>query len=323
MKEKKWIYPVLISLLLLLLPLITRQNYYVLHIAIICSIFSILAIGLNILQGYAGLVSIGQAGFYAIGAYIAGLLAVKLGLGFWICILISSLVTSLVGLGLGLTTVRLYGGYLALVTVGFGRIVQLVAVNWTNLTGGGEGLLGIPSAKVGSHVLSQTGYYYVCIFIVALVFLFTGNVINSKTGRAFIAMREQRIAASMMGIDIAKYRLIAFVIAAFYSGIAGSLYGFFAGSLFPDYFNLSQSVTILIMVVLGGSGTKYGPIIGAILVTIGFEVLRPFQSYQMIIYGIGIVLVVMFMPSGLSGLIQRLAKVIKIRKKGDTHAAAD
>ncbi|MDN5343985.1 MAG: branched-chain amino acid transport system ATP-binding protein livM [Clostridia bacterium] len=322
MKDKKWPLPVFIVLLLFLLPSITGHNYYVLHVANICCIFTILAMGLNMLQGYTGLVSIGQAGFYAIGAYISGLLAVKLGLPFLICLFIGALVASIVGLALGLTTVRLYGGYLALVTVGFGRIIQLIAINWVEMTGGGEGLLGIPPAKLGTVVLTPEQFYYFALLVTVILFVITVNLVNSKIGRALIAIREQRIAANMMGIDVAGYRLIAFVIAACYSGIAGGLYAFFAGSLFPDYFSLPQSIIILIMVILGGAGTLYGPIIGAVLVTIGFEFLRPLQSYQMIIYGFGVVLVVMFMPYGIVGVARHLLQIMQGDRKGSETGVA-
>ena len=322
MKKKRWLTGMAVVLALFLLPVLTGQNYYLLHIGIMCCIFAILAMGLNMLQGYTGLVSIGQAGFYALGAYGSGLLAVKLGISFVVCLLVAILLTAVVGLLLGLTTVRLYGGYLALVTIGFGSIVQLLAVNMTGLTGGGEGLLGIPPAAFGSLVLSTTHYFYLVLAITIVLFLVTVNLVNSKFGRALVAIREQKIAANMMGIDVARYRLFAFVIAACFSGIGGCFYTFFAGSLFPDYFNLPQSVLILIMVTLGGAGTLYGPIIGAVLVTTGFELLSALQSYQMVIYGLGVVLAVMFMPYGLVGVWQRLMRMLSKEGKRIESGAA-
>lgn len=302
-KMVSMILKILIAILLILLPIISGGNYYLLHISIMIGIFIILAEGLNILLGYAGQISIGHAAFYAIGAYTSALLAGKLLLPFWIATILAILFTGLIGFLLGITCLKLRGEYLAITTVAFGEIVCIILTQWEELSGGPEGFLDIPYASIGPfNFNTPVRFYYLTFLATAIVLILTRNITDSKTGRGFRCVKDDPLAANVVGINTTKYKLIAFVLSAVYAGIAGSLYAHYSRALLPDYFNLGLSVLILMMVILGGMGSLFGPVVGALLMTISFEFLRTFQAYQMIIYGIIVVLITIFAPEGLVGL---------------------
>lgn len=293
--------------LLLFLPSLTGQNYYFLHISVTVGIFIILAQGLNILFGYAGQISIGHAAFYAIGAYASALLAGKLSFPFWAAALSAMFLTGLVGFILGLTCLKLRGEYLAITTVAFGEIVQVIFTQWEELSGGPEGFLSIPHAHIGSFLFNTpVRFYYLTLFTALVVLVLTRNLTSSKLGRSFRSVRDDPLAANILGVDTTRYKLIAFVLSAVYAALAGSLYAHFTRALLPDYFNLSLSVLIFMMVMLGGMGSLYGPVVGVVLLTVSFELLRAFQSYQMVIYGVVVLLITIFAPEGLVGLLRKL-----------------
>jgi branched-chain amino acid transport system permease protein len=295
------------TVLLMILPFLTGQNYYFLHISITVGIFFILAQGLNILFGFAGQISIGHAAFYAIGAYTSALLAGRLGLPFWTSTFSAMLLTGLVGFLLGLTCLRLRGEYLAITTVAFGEIVQIIFTQWEDMSGGPEGFLDIPYAHLGPLVFNTpVRFYYLTLFVCLAVLLLTRNLTSSKLGRGFRSVRDDLLAANVLGVDTTRYKLIAFVLSAVYAALAGSLYAHFTRALLPDYFGLHLSVLIFMMVMLGGRGNLYGPLIGAVILTVSFELLRTFQVYQMVIYGVIILLITIFMPEGFVGILRKI-----------------
>ena len=297
-----WIF---VLVLLLLVPTLSGENYYFLHISIMVGIFVILAQGLNILFGYAGQISIGHAAFYAIGAYASALLAARLSFPFWASSLFSLLFTGLVGFLLGLTCLRLRGEYLAITTVAFGEIVQVILTQWEEVSGGPEGFLNIPKAHIGSFLFdTPVRFYYLTLFITLLSLVLARNLTSFKLGRSFRSIRDDPLAANILGVDTTKVKLIAFVLSAAYSGLAGSLYAHYSRALLPDYFSLSLSVLIFMMVMLGGMGSLYGPVIGAIVLTVSFELLRALQAYQMVIYGVLVLLITIFAPEGLVGIVK-------------------
>ncbi|OGP62138.1 MAG: hypothetical protein A2170_10595 [Deltaproteobacteria bacterium RBG_13_53_10] len=299
-------------ILLLFLPYLSGGNYYFLHVSIMVGIFVILAQGLNILFGYVGQISIGHAAFYAIGAYASALAAVHLSLPFWGSALVAILFASLVGFLLGLTCLRLRGEYLAIATVAFGEIVQVILTQWEEVSGGPEGFLKIPKAHMGSFLFdTPVRYYYLTLVITLFIMVLTRNLTSSKLGRSFRSVKDDPLAANIIGVDTTKVKLIAFVLSAAYSGLAGSLYAHYARALLPDYFSLSLSVLLFMMVMLGGMGSLYGPIIGAILLTVSFELLRALQVYQMVLYGIIVLFITIFAPEGLVGIFKRV-----VRKSG-------
>jgi branched-chain amino acid transport system permease protein len=272
-------------------------------------IFVILAQGLNILFGYAGQISIGHAAFYAIGAYASALLAARLSFPFWASSLLSLLFTGLVGFLLGLTCLRLRGEYLAITTVAFGEIVQVILTQWEEVSGGPEGFLNIPKAHIGSFLFdTPVRFYYLTLLITLLSLVLARNLTSFKLGRSFRSVRDDPLAANILGIDTTRVKLIAFVLSAAYSGLAGSLYAHYSRALLPDYFSLSLSVLIFMMVMLGGMGSLYGPVIGAILLTVSFELLRVLQVYQMVIYGVLVLLITIFAPEGLVGIVKGIVQ---------------
>jgi branched-chain amino acid transport system permease protein len=289
-----------------------ENNYYFLYILSTTGLYVILATGLNVLLGYTGLVSLGQAGFYAIGAYTSGILVAKAGMPFLIGLFSAALVSGFIGLIIGLSSVRLRGGYIAMVTLGFGVVVQILAINWEPLTGGAQGLWGIPPASFGPvKIASPLAWYYLIAVVAGLIVLFTYSLERSRIGRAWMALREDVEAVQIMGVNPVYYRLLAFVVSAIYSGIAGALFAHLNGSVYPDAFGLQTSILILLMVILGGVGKIMGPVIGAVITNIGFEILRPFGNYQAFVFGLLIVLMAMFLPQGFVGLWRRLAGLLR------------
>ena len=293
--------------LLFFLPSLSGNNYYVLHVSIMVGIFVILSQGLNILFGYAGQISIGHAAFYAIGAYASAIAAHHFSFPFALALLAAVLFTSLIGFLLGITCLRLRGEYLAITTVAFGEIVQVILTQWEEVSGGPEGFLTIPKAHLRFLTFdTPEKYYYLTLVITVLIMILTRNLSSSKLGRSFQSVKDDILAANIMGIDTTRVKIVAFVLSAAYSGLAGSLYAHYSRALLPDYFNLSLSVLIFMMVMLGGMGTLYGPIVGAMLLTVSFELLRALQVYQMVIYGIVVLLVTIFAPEGLVGITRKM-----------------
>ena len=299
MKNKAilWYLPAVV--ILLLLPIVVPNNYWV-QIINMAGIWAILTMGFNVLAGYAGQISLGQAAFYAIGAYTSALLNTRFGLSFWIALPAAMVVSGIFGLILAIPALKVKGKYLVLLTIGFGEIVRLVLLNWQEVTGGASGVLRIEAPSVfGFAFDTLIKYYYLILIFLVLLFLYQKKLINSRAGRALIAVREDEAAAELIGINLAKYKIKAFVIGAVFCGIGGSLYAHMVRYVSPDSFRYDESVMILSMAVVGGIGTQWGPICGAFLLTLLPELLRQVGDYRLVIYGILLIIVVMFYPGGL------------------------
>jgi len=286
-----------------LLPFLAWNGYqqYLLDVIMINII---LAVGLNIVKGFAGQVNIGHLALAAIGAYSSAVLATKFGLSFWLALPISTLATGVVGALVGVPSFRLEGAYLALATLGLAESVRTF-IDVTDYLGSSSGLGGIPPPMIGGHSLAAYGaYYYVVMPIAVLGVYFSFRILRSDIGRAFKALREDTLAAAASGINVRKYKLLAFVISALYAGCAGSLTAHLApGFIHPDDFNLTQMVTVMLMVVFGGLGHVWGGVIGAVLITIVYNWSRAYYQYEMIIFGMIVVLAVLYMPRGIGGYI--------------------
>ncbi len=288
----------LILILLLVFPL-TVGDYYI-DVFILAGIYIILALGLNVVIGFSGLLNLGFAAFYAIGAYTCGLLTTKAGLGFWSSFPLSVFIASVSGLILAFPALRLRGDYLAIVTLGSGEIVRLTLNNWDSLTGGPNGISGIPSPFVFGFELSKLShYYYLVLFFVLFTIFIVRRVYYSRTGRAWLALREDEVAAEAMGINTTKYKFLAFSFGAFWAGLAGALFASKMRFISPESFTFMESVFIACIVILGGIGSIPGVILGALILVILPEVLREFQLYRMLALGIGLVLMMVFRPHGL------------------------
>ena len=292
----------LTALLLLILPLLVTNLYY-LHVINLAGIYTLITIGLNLLAGYTGQVSMGQAGFYAVGTYVSALLMMNFHLSFWSASLLALLAAALLGAIIGIPAMKLSGAYLVLATVGFGEIVRLVILNWTPVTKGAAGLTAIPLPKVlGLAISTEQDFYYLILAVLMLGGWIAWRLAASKIGRTYHAIREDELAAEAMGVWVNRYKISAFVVSAVYAGAAGALFGSFAGVASPDNFTFDDSVGFLCMSVIGGNRTILGAVLGAFVLTVLSEALRVFQAYRLIIYGAILILTVIYMPNGLIGL---------------------
>ena len=335
MKNIKWknSLPIIAALIIaFIFPLLGFKAYY-LHIAIISIIYVLLATGLNVAVGYVGQLSLAQAAFYGIGAYTSALLSVNFKVPFYFTLPISTLVAAFFGFLLGAPTLRLKGPYFVVASVSFNEVVRLTFLNWKSLTNGPNGITEIPvpaAIKLGVLNIDFTQkihFYYLYLIIAILVVLLTKNILQSRTGRAFKSIREDSIASEVMGINQAFYKIFAFSYSSALAGMAGSMFAHYVGFVSPESFMSSESINILIMTVMGGMGTITGPIIGAIGINFLLETMRFLQEYRLIIYGIVLFLVILFMPSGLMGLIgfvreKYTDKIAKIKMKGGDSSAS-
>lgn len=279
------------------------SNQYLLTIAVKIGIYVMLALGLNLLTGYTGLVSLGHAGFVAIGAYTSSLLAVKLGCGFFTSMMFGVLSAGVAGVLLGLPTLRLSGTYLSIVTLGFGEIVKMVAMNWDVVTNGTLGIKNIPKPELFGikMTIANNGLYYLMVVMLLLITLFCLAIVKSKTGRAFLAIKTDEMAGTMMGINVTYYKMLAFVLSACISAIAGSFYATLIGYIDPNTFTFDVSTLILSIVILGGMGTIRGMFIGSVILIAFPEVSRSLMDYRFVVYGLILVLMMRFRPQGLLG----------------------
>ncbi len=293
-------YLVFLLLPVLSVPFVSED--YVIDVAILSGIYIILALGLNVVVGFAGLLNLGFVAFYAIGAYSYALINTKLGLGFWSALPISVLLSVVSGFLLAVPALRLKGDYLAVVTLGFGEIVRIILNNWDSFTKGPNGISGIsPPSVLGISIGRLSSYYYLVLFFVFLSVFVMRRVRDSKIGRAWVAIREDEIASSAVGVNTVMYKLYAFAFGAFWAGLAGCLFAAKMRFVSPESFTFMESVLILCMVILGGLGSIVGVIVGAVILVFLPEVLREVQTYRMLALGAGLVFLMVFRPQGLFG----------------------
>ncbi len=298
-------------LLAIVVPFFVESDY-VMHTLIMSAIYALLAMGLNIISGFAGQLSLGHAAFFGVGAYTSALLTLKVGMNFFLALSCSAGLAWAMGVMLGFPALKLRGPYLVICTIGFVQIMHEVFLNWISLTRGPMGIVGIdypPSLTIGSWNIDFSiplNYYFLVLVFVIFTFLIILSLLNSKLGRALKAIREDEIAAECSGINLTYYKLIAFSIGAVFAGIAGSLYVHYIGYVSPDSFVLLESINILVMLVLGGMGTMLGPVIGAAGVTFLLEYLRFFAEFKLIFYGLTLMVVMVVAPGGFLGFISRL-----------------
>lgn len=304
----------ILAAILLGLPWLVPSYY--LHLAILSGINALLVLGLNLIVGYSGQISVGHAGFWGVGAYAAAILATRFGFPFWADTLIAGVVAALFGVMIGLPTIRLRGFYLVMTTIAFASIVNVVAGNWVDLTRGRMGIRGIPPAEipiVGYQFADKESFFYLLLIITAFLTVLFSLLVRSKTGRALAAVREDEIAARAVGINVLFYKTLAFTVGAFLAGIAGSLYAHYVGYISPDNFTIWQSMSILAMVIVGGMGSVAGSFIGAIVLTYLPELLRGVGDLRMFVYGGALLVIVYFVPTGFCGLIRSIVSTLSKR----------
>ena len=281
---------------------------YFVFLASLILINAIVAIGLNVLSGYTNQLSFGHAGFLAIGAYTAAVLTLRApGLPVIVTLILAGLFTAAVGLAFGIPCLRLGGLYLTMATLAFGFVITEAILNLDMLTRGADGLR-VPTARLGALALStDTARYYLVAAVAAVMVAAAVNLVRTRTGRAFLALRESEIAAQASGVPVATYRALAFGISAFYTGVAGGLFAFVVGFLSPDAFDVFLSVDFVVMIIVGGLGSVPGSIIGAAVVTVLHDGLAAFQNYRPLIFGALLIACMLFMPGGVTRALSRVA----------------
>jgi len=285
------------------------------------------ALGLNILVGYTGQISIGQAAFLAVGAYSTAILEAKMGLPFYLAIPLAALITAAVGLVFGVPSLRLRGLYLAIATLAAYFITTYVIIHWESMTNGVLGFNMPPAMVFGLPLDSDARIFYLIYALVIPAILFTKNLFRTRVGRAFIAIRDRDVAASVMGVSLFHYKLLAFVISSFYAGVAGGLMAHHSRIVFPDSFTLLVSIDYLAMIIIGGLGSIVGSIFGAVFMTLLPEILKLsatsltglypqafgfIASTRDVVFGLAVIFFLMYEPQGLARIWQSLKSYWKL-----------
>jgi branched-chain amino acid transport system permease protein len=308
------------ALTIAVLPLVLTGNYWQTNLTV-CAINVLLALGLDFILGYAGQLNLGQSAFYGLGAYVSTLLITKLGVPFWGAFAAGVAFAGLAGMILALFAVRLRGHYLAIASLGFAVIIHQILLNWISLTQGPLGIYAIPPppaiAIPGLFTIdfrNPVALFYLVAGFALLTYFILDQLVRSPIGETLTAIREDDISASSLGINAAAWKVFAFGVGAAVGGAAGCFYATFVGTLVPDAFFITESFTILSMVIVGGMGTLIGPVWGAILLTLLPELLRGIGDLRLVVYGVALTLVVLFMPGGLVQAAQLIrAKLTGVR----------
>lgn len=299
------------------------SNKYYLSIMVLAGFNALLVIGLNLLLGFGGQVSLGHAAFYGLGAYGVGILAVHAHWPVWLCLPFALGLTAAVAYLIGLPTLRLKGHYLALATLGFGIIVQILLVEIPSLTGGPSGLIGIPSLQLGLLLIKGDRAFAVLAWTLILILQAgIGNLRPSRTGRVLLAIHANEVAAASLGVNTGREKRAVFVASAVLAALAGALYAYYINFISPDTFGFGLSVQILTMAVIGGLGTVWGPILGAVLLTVLPEFFRAAKDYDTILYGAVLILTIAFLPDGLAPEGRRLLSKLRRLWFGPRTAAS-
>jgi branched-chain amino acid transport system permease protein len=304
----------------LLVPVIFYNQRYILDLAILVLTYVMLGWGLNVVVGLAGLLDLGYVAFYAVGAYSYGLLATHFGWSFWICLPLAGILAAFWGVLLGFPVLRLRGDYLAIVTLAFGEIIRLVIINWQDLTGGPNGVSGIPrpsffgipldnsdeglAARLGIEYSSTHRIVFLFYLILALALLTNWVTIRLRRlpiGRAWEALREDEVACRALGINTTTTKLTAFATGAMFGGFAGAFFATRQGFISPESFTFQESALVLAIVVLGGMGSQLGVALAALAMIGGFELFRSLETYRMLVFGMAMVLIMIWRPRGLVG----------------------
>jgi branched-chain amino acid transport system permease protein len=282
-------------------------NGYGLYLVTLTGIFALVALGLNLLTGYAGQISLCHASLFGVGAYATAILTQKAGFPYLLALLVGALLTTAIGALAAVPALRLKNIYLAIATLGFGVVLQKIIFEWRSLTGGGGGLALNPPHIAGYEV-GATGLYYLTLGFMTVGLVGAWNVSRGRTGRALLVIKESEIAAGSLGIHASRYKVTVFAISAFYAAIAGGLFAYLVRYINPESFSVSLSISFLSMVVIGGLGTIGGSVVGAIFYVIVPELLRGIKDAPGLVFGLLLVVVMVFMPQGLWGMIRRLGR---------------
>jgi branched-chain amino acid transport system permease protein len=304
---------IVIAAFIALLPFIFKLSPYVLNIFMQAATYAIAVLGMTVVLGYTGQINLAQATFFGIGAYGVGLGTVVLGLNFWIALAMGIGVATLAGFVLGLTTLRLGGHYLAMITICFQQIFNLVLINWSAVTQGPDGVAGIVRPSIFGHLLSDDrAYLLLCTLFLYASMYFVWWLPHTRTGRGMRAVRENELAAEVTGVDTLRVKVIAFTFCAALGGMGGALFAAGFAYISPDNFDFSRSVEFLTMVLLGGAESAFGSVLGTSLLIVLPEWLRFLKEIYLAVYGLAVILIMVFLPTGIWGLIR--ARLDKYKK---------
>lgn len=299
--SRKKILIILLLVFSVFFPLIV-QSGLIIRIAVLFMIYSLLSLGNMVITGYCGMLNVGHAAFYGVGAYVSALLSLHFGLPFLVCFIAAGVVAAVFGYLISIPCLRVQVDFLSLITLAFAQIFISVVTNWTSLTRGARGLPGIPSASIlGFQFDTQERFYYLMFIIVVVVYVILRNLMASPIGRAMQALRDDEISARAVGINVNNYKILAFVIGSFIAGFAGSLMAHYLTFIGPTGFTLDISLIIMQMCILGGLGSLPGAVIGALFFTVMPEVIRPLAVYRLGMGGLIMVMVMLIRPQGILG----------------------
>ncbi len=303
-------------LFITLIGLLVKEPYYQ-NVLIFIGIHAILTVGLNLLMGYAGQISLGHAAFFGIGAYTSGILTASHGWPPLAAMIVAAIATAIIAVIIGIPSLKLTGYYLAMATLGFGIIVYIMFREMSQITGGASGLVGIPPLSIGSFILdSGSDYFFLVWGLLFVVIILSLNIVDSQVGRAFQAIHDSEIAALSLGIDTSHLKLKVFVLSAVYASVAGSIYAHYITFISPSSFGFMFSIKLVTMVVIGGMASIWGALFGAATITILPEILHVFAEYDVIVFGIILIVVMIFMPQGLTcGVLDVWKKSKRLARK--------
>ena len=319
--KANWFYLVVL-VIALVLPLIITNRYYA-QVITMSLLFAIGALSLNLIMGFTGQASLAHGGFFAIGAYGVAILTYTLGWNFWLALPAASLLAAFVGFLVGMPALRTRGAYFAITTMCLGEIIYLIAGNWMELTGGHNGIVGIPVPSpifipgLGQLTFqSQIPQYYLVLFFLMLTLFVMYRLTKSLRGMTFLATAINEDLAEAVGINIFRTKLLSFVVSNFFAGLAGGIYASLIGSISPSVASLTMTFNFIMYILLGGITTLAGPIIGAFIIPILLEYLQFLQDYQMILFGFLLIVVIIYFPAGFMGLYTKVRDKIKKSKVG-------
>lgn len=284
------------------LPFLVTNSYYF-GVVVYMVVISNAVLGLNLILGYTGLLSLGQAAFFGIGAYTTAILMVHYHWPFLPSFMASALTSLLAALLLAIPARRVRGDYFCLLTIAFGEIFQLATQGWISFTGGAMGIVAIPVPKVfGFTIGTPVDFYYLGLILLAFTLVTMAMIVNSRLGRALVAVREDELAAQTMGINSAVFMIMAFAVGSLYAGLAGSLLAVYETTVSTASFGIDYSCLLCIMVIVGGMGRLWAPLVGVVVMTMATEIFRPLAAYRMMIIGSIMILVLLFRPQGIFGI---------------------
>jgi branched-chain amino acid transport system permease protein len=329
---------IIFAIFIFTLPQFIASNY-IMGVMVNIAIYTIIVVGLCLLMGFAGQVSLGHAAFYGLGAYGSGILTATYGFSPWFAMIIAAMITALVAFIIGKPILKLKEHYLALATLGFGIIIFIIFQEAFKFTGGPTGLIGIPNIAIGDFSFRRDRQFYYLAWVFALLAIWLSyNIVDSRIGRALRSIHSSEVAAASMGVDTAKLKLQIFVISAVYASVAGSLFAHWANYINPGSFGFLASIMFVVMAAVGGLGSVWGPVFGVTIIVVLVEALRDIMprfmghvggEYEVVVFGIILVLVMIFMPAGVTRTVMdNLYRILPKEKqqmpgKADTNTSPD